>query len=301
MYGTVASESGRWPGGSSLPGLTFGIVGAAIMLFEFLLWPRKRLRRFRWGIAKTWMKAHIWLGLLTIPLILLHSGFHWGGQLSTILAIVFIIVIVSGIFGLAMQQWLPRKMLADLPAETIASQAEHVARGLYFDAEQTIAAICGVDPQQTAGWRGEEPVAMALGVINPSGVGGVAMQPARQPSATPFGGTPSELVEPIVGSEPLKQAFAKEIGPFLWSGDRRAVVADPGHAITYFSQLRGALDPAVHPALAMLENYCEQRRQFDRQLRWHRWLHGWLLVHLPLSVVLMILMFVHIYAALKYR
>ncbi|HEY2760817.1 MAG TPA: hypothetical protein VGI75_08740, partial [Pirellulales bacterium] len=164
-----------------------------------------------------------------------------------------------------------------------------------------ISAICGVDPQEAAGWRGEEPVATAVGAINPAGIGGVAMQPARQPSVTPFGGAPAELVEPIVGSEPLKQAFTTEIGSFLYNGNQRTLVSDPSQAIIYFAQLRGALDPAVHPALAMLENYCEQRRQFDRQLRWHRWLHGWLLVHLPLSIVLMILMFVHIYAALKYR
>jgi hypothetical protein len=45
----------------------------------------------------------------------------------------------------------------------------------------------------------------------------------------------------------------------------------------------------------------ESGRQFDRQERLHRWLHGWLLVHLPLSIVLIVLMLVHIYTALKYR
>ena len=32
----------------------------------------------------------------------------------------------------------------------------------------------------------------------------------------------------------------------------------------------------------------------------HRWLHGWLLVHLPLSMALVVLMFIHIYVAIKY-
>ena len=36
-----SSDSPHWPGGSSPPGLTVGIVAALIMLFEFLLWPRK--------------------------------------------------------------------------------------------------------------------------------------------------------------------------------------------------------------------------------------------------------------------
>src|SRR5262249_2714443 len=137
---------GRLPGGASLPGLVFGVAAAAIMVFEVLLWPRKLLRRWRLGAAKAWLRAHIWLGLLTVPLVLLHSGFHWGGTLSTSLATLFILVIASGVFGLAMQQWLPRLMLSDLPAETIASQTEHVARTLYQDAEQLVAAISGERP-----------------------------------------------------------------------------------------------------------------------------------------------------------
>ena len=45
---------------------------------------------------------------------------------------------------------------------------------------------------------------------------------------------------------------------------------------------------------------CEERRQWDRQARLHFWLHNWLWVHFPLSVALVVLMFVHIWAALKY-
>jgi len=100
-----AKASGRLPGGASLPGLAFGIAAAAIMVFELLLWPRKLLRRWRLGSAKSWLRAHIWLGLFTVPLVLLHSGFHWGGTLSTALAMLFILIIASGIFGLWTQQW----------------------------------------------------------------------------------------------------------------------------------------------------------------------------------------------------
>src|SRR5262249_32094129 len=97
---------------------------------------------------------HIWLGLLTVPLILLHSGFAWGGQLTTILAVLFIAVIASGIYGLAVQQWLPSKMLSELPAETIVSQIDHVARNLCEDAEQLVAAGCGAGRDETSGRGG---------------------------------------------------------------------------------------------------------------------------------------------------
>jgi hypothetical protein len=260
-YVQHAKASGRLPGGASLPGLAFGIAAAAIMVFELLLWPRKLLRRWRLGSAKSWLRAHIWLGLFTAPLVLLHSGFHWGGMLSTALAVLFILVIASGIFGLAMQQWLPRLMLSELPAETIASQTEHVAGTLYRNAQQIVATICGVPPS----------------------------------------GASAESTEPLAGSEPLMQGFASEIGPFLLTGGRHVSLGDAAGAGSYFNQLRSALDTQAHPAVSTLERYCDERRQFDRQLRIHRWLHGWLLVHLPLSIVLIALMFVHAYMALKFR
>ena len=49
-----------------------------------------------------------------------------------------------------------------------------------------------------------------------------------------------------------------------------------------------------------LSNLCDQRRQFDHQARLHYWLHNWLWIHLPLSLALIVLMFVHIVRTLQY-
>ena len=88
-YGTEVVPGRALPGGGSVPGLTFGIAGGVIILFELALWLRKRWRRWRLGKTSTWMRAHIWGGLLTVPLLLLHSGFVLGGWLSTSLAFLF--------------------------------------------------------------------------------------------------------------------------------------------------------------------------------------------------------------------
>ena len=66
-----------------------GILAAVIFLFELALVAKKTkpFRTARWlGSAQTWMKAHIWLGLLTVPLVLLHSGGQFGGTLTTLLS-----------------------------------------------------------------------------------------------------------------------------------------------------------------------------------------------------------------------
>ncbi len=47
-----------------------------------------------------------------------------------------------------------------------------------------------------------------------------------------------------------------------------------------------------------METYCNERRQLVRQVRLHRLLHAWLLVHVPLSVMLLLLGVAHVISAL---
>src|SRR5207244_965491 len=44
---TYANNLPAWPAGSSLPGLAFGVLGGLIILFEMLLWFRKKVRVWR--------------------------------------------------------------------------------------------------------------------------------------------------------------------------------------------------------------------------------------------------------------
>src|SRR6266849_6854620 len=46
-----------WPGGSSFPGFACGVAGGLIIIFEMLLWLRKRYRIWRVGQAQAWMRA----------------------------------------------------------------------------------------------------------------------------------------------------------------------------------------------------------------------------------------------------
>src|SRR6185295_1390150 len=88
-------------GGSAI-GLLFGILGFAFMLFAAALGARKRVPVWRLGRAQTWMRGHLWLGLLSLPLILLHGGFHFGGALTSTLMALLIFVVASGVFGSAL-------------------------------------------------------------------------------------------------------------------------------------------------------------------------------------------------------
>jgi hypothetical protein len=49
-----------------------------------------------------------------------------------------------------------------------------------------------------------------------------------------------------------------------------------------------------------LEDICEEKRQLDRQRMLHKILHTWLFCHIPLSLALIVLGFVHAIGALRY-
>ena len=77
-------------------------------------------------------------------------------------------------------------------------------------------------------------------------------------------------------------------------------LANEPRATTAFEGLKTALPPAAHAMLADLEDICEEARQLERQARLHHWLHGWLLVHIPLSLALIALGAIHAVMALRY-
>src|SRR4051794_29245269 len=131
----VEANSGHRTVGATPVGLTLGSIAFAIFLFAGLLGVRKKLLRLKIGSVRSWMRAHVWLTLLTIPLVLLHSGFRLGGPMTIFLLVLYAIVMISGIYGLILQHRIPRIMQDRVPTETIFEQIPHVRRKLSLAAE----------------------------------------------------------------------------------------------------------------------------------------------------------------------
>ena len=75
---------------------------------------------------------------------------------------------------------------------------------------------------------------------------------------------------------------------------------DITHSALLFEQKRNLVPETLHPALDDLERICRERRELLAQQRLQHWLHWWLLVHVPLSMVLLALAIAHAVLALKY-
>ncbi len=130
------------PSGGSAMGMLFGIIGTLMMLFAGLLAARKPLRIRRIGSAQFWLKGHLWLGTLCIPFILFHSGFGWGGLLEQLMWYSLAVVAVSGFFGLAVHQFLPRLLWNQTPLETFEAQTPYLCDRMTFISDLRISALC---------------------------------------------------------------------------------------------------------------------------------------------------------------
>jgi hypothetical protein len=67
-----------------------------------------------------------------------------------------------------------------------------------------------------------------------------------------------------------------------------------------FDRVRTLVPASLSDTVDGLADICEERRQLRVQARLHHVLHGWLLVHVPLTAALMVLSVVHAVLALRY-
>jgi len=140
------------PNGGTWLGYTLGTIGALLIVWLALLGLRKRtMTRGAWSL-KAWTSAHVYLGLALIVIATLHSGFQFGWNVHTLAYGLMVLVITSGIFGIAVYALLPA---------ALSSNREEMTQ------PQMLAALHALDRQleeaaQPLERRWTEPVLAAL-------------------------------------------------------------------------------------------------------------------------------------------
>lgn len=276
-YAAYVTTTPYGPSGGSWPGLFFGILGTTFMVLAGLLAARKKVRTWRIGSAQLWMRMHIWLSLMAVPCIWFHSGFELGGPLTTLLMVLFYVVIVSGIVGLVLQQFLPAMMTQRVPLETIHFQIEHVVSGLAADAYEQVASVTGPiveAEEEQKRLAGEEEIVK----LRPGYWKAVArLRPAEEPAEEA-----GELKSFYLGAvRPYVKGLAKGAAPDFQPILRRA----PEDWLTKIEKLQAI---------------CEEVRQLAVQKRLHGLLHNWLFFHAPVSFAMFVLAGFHAVLALRY-
>jgi hypothetical protein len=251
--------SGGPPSGGSVPGLLYGIAGYGLMIFAALLGLRKKVPVWRVGRAQTWMRGHLWLGFLTLPLGLFHCGFTWKGPLAALLIILLFVTVGSGITGAALQHFIPARMTRAVPLETIYEEIPNIRRQLCDEADQLAESIADMETEDAFQIEIESEIRSRFTAM-----------------------------------------YRNSIRPMLAFGEEKKRESGGEKLENVFDSLRKMLPAGVHPMLADLASICEEERQLRVQKRVYLWLHGWLLVHVPLSLALIVLGAVHAVVSLRY-
>lgn len=248
-------------GGGSPAGLACGAAAYAIIAGGVALWLRRRVPHWKLGSGDAWLRWHIWLSLASAPMVLFHCGGAVRGWLAGTVASLYAAVMASGVFGLALQQWLPRRMLHTLRRETVADQIPAVSAALIEEAGAMVRATCLAE--------------------NVRGARGAAAHEGLRP-----------------GTRPLFDFFADHVRPFL---EGRPSGMERSHdRAALFAHLRGMLPDSTGETVSDLESICEERADLVRQIMLERWLHGWLLVHAPASILLLIAATIHALEAMRF-
>ena len=249
--------------GGTPVGLIFGAVAFAIFIFGALLSLRKRVVLWPLGTVQSWLRAHIWLTLLTIPLVLLHCGFRLGGPMTILLMALYSIVMVSGIYGLFLQHQIPGIMKERLPIETIYEQIPHIRSQLFLAAQKMYNSF-------------------------------------KLATAIPATGT--SLSASDSESEATLATFLKDqVMPYLDARrGSRFRLGNSRYSDDTFRFVKLRVAEPYRSRVEEIQTWCDQRRTLDLQIRLQHWLHGWLFVHVPFSFLLLMLTAWHAFVTLFY-
>jgi hypothetical protein len=245
--------------GNSIIGLLFGIAGTLAMIFAGLLAARKRIVSRKLGSISWWLKGHLWIGLVSVPLIFFHTGFRFGGLLEQLTMWCFLTVIISGVIGQILQHVTPRFMKTAAPQQAIFEQLEVAINALKKSAD-----------------------AQVLSLYDTLFVN-VQDEDAESPN------------------DFLRAFYLRHVRTFLQIDiDPNSSLLNATQAEGIFATIREGIPRKMVPIAVELESICNERRQLISQNKLQWIMHGWTLIHIPLSMSLLILTLIHIVMSLYF-
>jgi hypothetical protein len=116
-------------------GLAFGFLSAALFVFE-MSYPARRPKAFPLFTAKIWLQAHLYLGVLALLGVLLHSGFEWPhGKMGWALWLLSLWTVATGVMGVWLQKWIPAALAEGLRVEALFERIPELTLGLRSEAD----------------------------------------------------------------------------------------------------------------------------------------------------------------------
>ena len=259
LYVPYANSAAYGATGNSIIGLLFGIAGTLAMIFAGLLAARKRIVSKTLGSISWWLKGHLWMGLVSVPLIFFHTGFRFGGLLEQLTMWCFLAVIISGVIGQILQHVTPRFMKTAAPQQAIFEQLEVAINSLKKSADAQVLSLYDTLFVNVQDEEAESP------------------------------------------NDFLRAFYLRHVRPFLQIDvDPNSSLLNATQAEGIFATIREGVPRKMVPVAVELESICNERRQLISQNKLQWIMHGWTLIHIPLSMSLLILALIHIVMSLYF-
>ena len=210
-------------------------------------------------------------------------------------------ILVSGIFGVALQNYIPRRMTELVTRETIYEQIPTVVRGLRIEADERV-----------------EFITADLGLED----GSVGTGARRRREAVFRSGAEEERRRKGAGGRREAQERrrrsrwtrtpARRCARITCRRSGRYLTDTPAALLPQAASARAQVSPPISVTCApscrwRRTTFCATWRRSAKsaasllvQRRLHLWLHGWLLVHVPLSFAFLVLTAVHAVLSLRY-
>ncbi|MFY8056866.1 MAG: hypothetical protein ACOVRM_03940, partial [Planctomycetaceae bacterium] len=102
----------------------------------------------------------------------------------------------------------------------------------------------------------------------------------------------------------LWQFYTQLVRPFISNprsaaSVRQSPLANEIDAGRRFREIQMSLPATLHDLLRELQESCNTRRQIEQQRTILRWMHWWLALHIPVSLLLIVFTLAHIVMALR--
>jgi len=124
------ARGGFQHGGTPI-GLAYGTIGFFLCYLLAYFGIRKRSYRSRFGTLEQWLQSHIYLGVLALIILVLHTGGRFNDKIAVATLLLVAVVVVSGIVGAVFYVTVPRLLTeveSELTVEEISEQMNQLAK-----------------------------------------------------------------------------------------------------------------------------------------------------------------------------
>jgi hypothetical protein len=120
-------------------GLAFGILAALVFVFE-MCYPARRPSAVPLFTAKNWVQAHVYLGVVALLAVVIHSGFTWPrGDFGWWLLVLSTWTTFTGLLGVWLQKWIPASLAEGLQIEALYERIPALIEQLVKEADGLVA------------------------------------------------------------------------------------------------------------------------------------------------------------------